>query len=64
MVCVLEFTGRLPKGIVRGRVLTDITHQHFTHNEHIALISTAVFSISVVVSVFIVSQCQCLLLVF
>ena len=42
----------------------DITHQHFTHNEPIAQISTAVFSISVVVPVLIVSQCPCLLLVF
>ena len=42
----------------------DTTHQHFTHNQHIAHTSTAVFSTSVVVPVPLVSQCLCSLLVF
>ena len=42
----------------------NITHQHLTHNQHVAHISTAVFSTSVAVSVLIFSQCSCLLLVF
>ena len=34
-----------------SRVIVDITHQHFTHNQHAARTFTAVFSTSVVVSV-------------
>ena len=41
-----------------------ITHQHFTHNQHVAHTSTAVFSTSVVAPVLLVSQCLCSLLVF
>ena len=37
----------------------DITHQHSTHNQHIAHISRTVLSTSVVVSVLIVSQRSC-----
>ena len=37
----------------------DITHQHFTHDQHVAHTSTAIFSTSVVVPVFLVSQCLC-----
>ena len=44
--------------------VVDITHQHFTHNQHIAHTSTAVFSASVAVPVLLVSQCLCSLLVF
>ena len=40
----------MPKGAVRGRGV-DITHQHFTHNQHAAQTFTAFFSTSVVVSV-------------
>ena len=40
--------GSCPRGWGGG---VDITHQHFTHNRHIAHTSTAVFSTSVVVSV-------------
>ena len=39
--------------------LVDITHQHSTHNQHIAHISRTVLSTSVVVSVLIVSQRSC-----
>ena len=42
----------------------DITHQHFTHNQHIARTSTEVFSTSVAVPVFLLSKCLCSLLVF
>ena len=37
----------------------DITHQHSTHNQHIAHISRTVLSTSVVVSVLIVRQRSC-----
>ena len=40
-------------------VLVDTTHQHSTHNQHIAHISRTVLSTSVVVSVLIVSQHSC-----
>ena len=61
-VSVRFLNGRVPKGTVRGGSV-DITHQHFTHDQHIAHIPTVVFSISVVVSVVIVCRCPCLLLV-
>ena len=40
-------------------LFVDITHQHSTHNQHIAHISRTVLSTSVVVSVLIVSQRSC-----